>query len=892
MVRLGLVASLFAAAVGAVTVEQMGNKVKKGPTRLPGAYIFEFEDESDRTDFYVKSSTDGKTRMEFDFALFKGISIQFNDHERAEELALQMLEMPAVRSMWPVKVYGIPEPRIDWQGTPGREYATLKKRSAYETAKDVFSPHVMTQVDKLRGEGYTGKGVKLAVIDSGVDYKHPALGGCFGDGCLVTFGTDFVGDDYTGYNEPVPDDDPMDCQGHGTHVAGIIAAQDNSMDFTGAAPGVTLGSYRVFGCNGEAGNDVLIAAFNKAYEDGADIITASIGGPSGWSGEAWAVSVSRIVERGVPCTLAAGNSGDVGMFYASTAASGKGVTGVASFDNSETVSILNISSYTVNGSAKHEFGSQDAVPAAWTGVTLPLWAGSYDTNVTDDGCDTYPDSTPDLSGYIVLIRRGTCTFIEKAKLAAAAGAKYIMVYNNEAGVIPYQVDSVEGIKAAGMVTPEQGEKWINLLKAGSKIVVAMSDGSDGKVSVEQVPNELTGGAVSTFTSWGPTWELDTKPQFGAPGGGILSTYPRDLGNYAVLSGTSMATPLLAGIFALISEVRGTLEPELIENLLSASSNPQLFHDGAAYYGFLAPVPQQGAGLVQAHDAAHAKILLSPSSLSFNDTDNFIESRNFTLKNTCTKDVEFDISHIPAGTAYTLVENTIYPDSFPNEFATEQATLKFSENKVTVKGGESVTIEVLPTPPNGLQAKRLPVWSGYVAINGTDGSSLSIPYQGLTGSLHDSTVLGPEDTWVSRSNDDYLLAVPENTTFTLPKPGTITSSEVGSNSTSSVLPTLVWFFALGSSKLRADVVPVRSNLTAGGSFEVPSNGSLGQVVDFPVLWNSMGQNYVAWTGELGDGSYAPAGMYKIVYRALRIFGDEKKADDWDKSESPAFGIKYV
>lgn len=106
--------------------------------------------------------------MEFDFKLFKGASIQFNDHERAEEIAAKMLELPAVKAMWPVRVYGIPEPRIDWQGTPGQEYATMKKRSTSETVKDTFSPHVMTQVDKLREEGYTGKGVKVAVIDSGV----------------------------------------------------------------------------------------------------------------------------------------------------------------------------------------------------------------------------------------------------------------------------------------------------------------------------------------------------------------------------------------------------------------------------------------------------------------------------------------------------------------------------------------------------------------------------------------------------------------------------------------------------------------------------------------------------------------------------------------------------
>ena len=128
---------------------------------------------------------------------------------------------------------------------------------------------------------------------------HHHLPSCTRHDQRLTFSSD-----YSGSNMPVPDPDPYDdCEGHGTHVSGIIAAQANPFGFTGAAPDVTLGAYRVFGCGGSAGNDVLIAAYNQAYEDGADIITASIGGPSGWSEEPWAVAVQRIVEAGVPCTV-------------------------------------------------------------------------------------------------------------------------------------------------------------------------------------------------------------------------------------------------------------------------------------------------------------------------------------------------------------------------------------------------------------------------------------------------------------------------------------------------------------------------------------------------------------------------------------------------------------
>lgn len=91
----------------------------------------------------------------------------------------------------------------------------------------------------------TGKGIKVGVIDTGVDYMHPALGGCFGENCRVAYGYDFVGDDYNGENTPNPDDDPRDtCNGHGTHVTGIIGARDTALHFTGIAPdGIVLSKY-------------------------------------------------------------------------------------------------------------------------------------------------------------------------------------------------------------------------------------------------------------------------------------------------------------------------------------------------------------------------------------------------------------------------------------------------------------------------------------------------------------------------------------------------------------------------------------------------------------------------------------------------------------------------
>lgn len=204
--------------------------------------------------------------MELNYALFKGASFKLDDLATEDELAKQIADMPEIKQIWPVREYPIPSDEVVWTGNsktaaPEASNSINKRQSSDNTT---FSPHVMTQVDLLRADGIRGAGIKVAVIDTGIDYDHPALGGCFGEGCLVSYGTDLVGDAYTGGATPgVPDDDPDDCAGHGTHVAGIVAAQSNPYGFTGAAPDVTLGAYRVFGCTGSAGNDVLIAAFNQ-----------------------------------------------------------------------------------------------------------------------------------------------------------------------------------------------------------------------------------------------------------------------------------------------------------------------------------------------------------------------------------------------------------------------------------------------------------------------------------------------------------------------------------------------------------------------------------------------------------------------------------------------------
>jgi subtilisin family serine protease len=141
---------------------------------------------------------------------------------------------------------------------------------------------------------------------------HPDLGGCFGPKCRVFAGWDFVGDAYVGGKSvPVPDGDPRDCGGHGTHVAGIIGANDKT--FVGVAPNVSFGAYRVFGCKGSTDNDIILAVLERALKDKMDIVNLSLGGDSSWSASPDAIVAERLSRRGLIVVAAMGNSAVKGL---------------------------------------------------------------------------------------------------------------------------------------------------------------------------------------------------------------------------------------------------------------------------------------------------------------------------------------------------------------------------------------------------------------------------------------------------------------------------------------------------------------------------------------------------------------------------------------------------
>lgn len=225
-------------------------------------------------------------RLEFDSAYFRGVSFNISGTTEAPHTEIEgtIQSLPIVKKVWPILTYHLTAPH---SGSGKGAFSRRSEDSLApfpENSSDTFSTHIQTGVDRLHKEGITGKGVTIAIMDSGIDYLHPALGGGFGKGFKVSYGYDFVGDAYNSNVTPVPDSDPYtECSAHGTHVAGIVGANPGSFGIVGVAPDATLKIYRVFGCSGDVATDVGIQASLEIEAQGADIITASIVGGGGWS---------------------------------------------------------------------------------------------------------------------------------------------------------------------------------------------------------------------------------------------------------------------------------------------------------------------------------------------------------------------------------------------------------------------------------------------------------------------------------------------------------------------------------------------------------------------------------------------------------------------------------
>ncbi|ORX55057.1 subtilisin-like protein [Hesseltinella vesiculosa] len=532
------------------------------------------------------------------------------------------------------------------------------------------------------------------------------------------------------------DNDPRDaCNGHGTHVAGIVGANDVEKKFTGVAPDAIFGAYRIFGCSGSSADDVIMKAMEQAYEDGMDVINLSLG-DMGWPDSPASVLADDLSMRGMIVIAAAGNEGEKGMFEVGAPSLGRHAVSVASVDNSHVLAhTIRLASGKTIGYATSN-GKPFSIPEA------PIAPMTLEFGSTSDGC---LPSRINMQGMVALVSRGGCVFGQKIKNAQNAGAIAVLVYNSSPGFLtPSAQDPTITIPFGG-ITNLDGKFLFDQAMNNDKLYGATFEAGDTSFITP------TSGKISSFSSWGLGPDLSIKPDISAPGGLIYSTYPMPMGSYATLSGTSMASPFVTGLVAMMQQARGggrsisaeDLRTRLLNNghLVTHLEDEKMFES----------VARQGAGLVDVYQAITSMTDILPEYLELRDLAHAAPDNQYTLQVT-NKDrmqIEYSLSHVPAATVQAYGDKRPHaPLSKPIRLAVDQgvASVSFPTTTFILKPNDSINITVQIDPPSSIGLSAPSIYSGYIQIRkDTVDQAMFVPYAGFSTNLGALPVLLMNDT---------------------------------------------------------------------------------------------------------------------------------------------------
>ena len=643
---------------------------------------------------------------------------------------------------------------------------------------------------------YTGKGQVIAIIDSGVDVEHEAFSGEVTDPALsesYVSGklSSLNGSDGVYLNEKFPyaydyaDNDSDVIPGttvdlsHGTHVAGIAAANGGST-IVGVAPDAQIVAMKVFDDSTGSGYDSnIIAAVEDAYLLGVDSINMSLGSDAGFSSSSSEVYQSiydKVEEAGIVLNVAAGNA------YSSAYQNIAG-NSLAAAENPDDAMVAEPGTYSAaftvasadNSSTSYYFEMADGTKVTYKEATLSgkteltTLTGTYTYLDCGYGSEEEIESAmsdaglSSLDGVIALISRGgtdasgdNLTFEAKADNAYAAGAVGMVVYNN--------VESTSLVDMGGITKTEFASVFIS--KADGEALLAAEDKT---ITVPSGNTQLSTTSMSDFSSWGVTPDLQLKPEITAPGGSIYSSLPGD--TYGTMSGTSMATPAMAGLSAVIKEYiesdskfSGYSESEqedLITNLLMCTATPVTYGSDSWY-----SPRKQGAGLANATNVINAKAYITvsgqddakpkaelgdgtgPYTITFTVHNLTDEELTYTI-DTCALSEEIEdgyfqqVSDNYAGNGVTITYDGVTDDNQVVVSANGEATVT-----VTITAEEEFA-EAVAEAVNGT------FLDGFVMLTASEdsGSDLSFPYLAFYGDWGSASVL--EDYYADEDSTNYM-----------------------------------------------------------------------------------------------------------------------------------------
>lgn len=758
-------------------------------------------------------------RFAFD-TLWNGISVEAS----ADQLG-QIARLPGVKAIYPVEIIPIPETE--------------------ESSPDLYSALAMTGADVAQSElGYTGSRIKVAVMDTGIDYMHPDLGGGFGSGYRVIMGHDFVGDAFNadpthpGYDpEPHPDDDPMDTNGHGTHVAGIIGANGAVV---GVAPQVSFGAYRVFGTEGSTTAEIMIQAMERALQDKMQVLNMSIGSAYQWPQYPTAQAADRLVNKGMVVVASIGNNGANGLYAAGAPGIGQKVIGVASFDNTHAY----VPCFEVSGMKIGYIPMTYSAPIPTSGTYEVVYIGVVDAPLPEGS----------LAGKVALAERGGgISFGVKASRAIAAGAVGVLIHNNVPGLFSGTLGAP--IDAMTPVVGISLADGVAIRALASPVDMTWTD------QMLLAPN-ANAGLISSFSSYGLPPDLSLKPDLGAPGGNIYSTYPRAKGSYTTMSGTSMASPHVAGAVALLLEAKPKTNAQSVRTVLQNSADPKVWW-GSPGSGFLDNVHRQGAGMLDIDDAILATTKIDPGKLAIGESEAGAATKTLTVENSRPTAVTYDLSYVNALSTGGVIAPLFY---------TSNAVVAFSSPTVTVPARGKATVTATISPASG---PITALYGGYIVFTPQGGGQVyRVPFAGYVGDYQGIEVLAPNTdpfpcaTYVDEGQY-WTFDGPEDHTFTM---------------ADGDIPYLLVHFDHQCELFRVEVVDANSGRSWHKAFEeryVPRNSTPTGFFAF------------AWDGYTTAGkkvSEVPNGDYVMRVSLLKALGDPNNPAHWETWTSPVIRIE--
>ncbi|XXG96043.1 hypothetical protein Hte_002320 [Hypoxylon texense] len=684
---------------------------------------------------------------------YVGLSIRVVGGGDTDSVLAQLKDVPGVLSVSPVYEMFLSDPNIPDNATsianPFLSYADPPAMPAAVPKPDgnLASTLEMAGVDKLHQLGIKGKGVKIGIVDTGVDYRHPALGGGYGPNFKIAGGWSWLADNGTAVES---DNFLTTCYGggHGTHVAGIIgmnplADGNRTLNISGVAPEATLYIYRVFDCstNGET-TDRVMAAMLRAQADGVDIISMSLSIQESWQDRADPLLqvASRLIDAGIAVIVAQGNAGsgskyDPQLYRTSTPAELTSVISVGSVANRDSPLVY---TFTDSQGAKIPYASLWPIEFPEGLEVYLLDSGCATSSVWEDAISSLEDQGKLNTTIIAFPITDTCRYTSARGCCSRRSPPYMMgLYQDTPD--PYHVDyevASTGFFGDGSVQYIA----VNANNSAQLLANMNATGPDQyrlffNDSSYSSPPKFVGGKMDYYSSFGPNYlTYDLKPQISAPGGGILSTWPLgEQGYYTILSGTSMATPFISGCYALVKSQFPDLSVAEILSFLQSTSTPIKWTWNNT---IIAGTFQQGAGLVNVYNAITYQSRVSPGQLLVSDNSRTSYGAvNITIENLSDSPRTYTLSH--QGASYSEPNPPNNPVYSQENQLPIYGSAEFESPTVEVAPGEStvVSFKILP-PISGVKPERIPVFGGFVKVT-SDDEEFSVPYSGPPYSLYNA-----------------------------------------------------------------------------------------------------------------------------------------------------------